>query len=169
MSYVWHWHVGDVRITRVQELEAPGMRFIIPQATMANLAGIPWFPPFLAPNGDAVGSVHALLLEVADRCLIVDTCIGHDKERRIPSWNKRQGPFLAHLAEAGYPPEGIDTVICTHVHKAELDKHGKTYAFVMYRNAGHAFFADYRPSYRARTAQDMWHRVLMFYDTYLQA
>ena len=51
----------------------------------------------------------------------------------------------------------------------ELAKHGKTYEFRMYRNAGHAFFADYRPSYRAAAAQDMWHRVLVFYDQYLKA
>jgi len=51
----------------------------------------------------------------------------------------------------------------------ELDKHGKTYEFRMYRHAGHAFFADYRPSYRAAAAQDMWHRVLVFYDQYLKA
>jgi carboxymethylenebutenolidase len=51
--------------------------------------------------------------------------------------------------------------------QAELDKYGKTYEFVMYRNAGHAFFADYRPSYRAAAAQDMWHRVLGFYGKYL--
>jgi carboxymethylenebutenolidase len=51
--------------------------------------------------------------------------------------------------------------------QAELDKHGKTYEFIMYRNAGHAFFADYRPSYRAAAAQDMWHRVLGFYGKYL--
>ena len=51
--------------------------------------------------------------------------------------------------------------------KALLDEHGKTYEWVMYENAGHAFFADYRPSYRAAPAQDMWHRVLLFYDKYL--
>ena len=51
----------------------------------------------------------------------------------------------------------------------ELDKHGKTYELRMYRHAGHAFFADYRPSYRAAAAQDMWHRVLMFYEKYLKA
>ena len=51
----------------------------------------------------------------------------------------------------------------------ELDKHGKTYEFRMYRNAGHAFFADYRPSYRAAAAQDMWHRVLGFYAKHLTA
>ena len=51
--------------------------------------------------------------------------------------------------------------------KAALDKYNKTYEFVMYRNAGHAFFADYRPSYRAAPAQDMWHRTLQFYGQYL--
>jgi carboxymethylenebutenolidase len=51
----------------------------------------------------------------------------------------------------------------------ELDKHGKTYEFRMYHNAGHAFFADYRPSYRAAAAQDMWYRVLVFYEKYLTA
>jgi glyoxylase-like metal-dependent hydrolase (beta-lactamase superfamily II) len=116
MAKLLRWQVGDVRITRVQELEAPGMRFIIPNATIDNLAGIPWLTPFLALNGDAVGSVHALILEVADRRIVVDTCIGNDKTRRIPPWNKRQGPFLTQLAEAGFPPERIDTVICTHLH-----------------------------------------------------
>jgi carboxymethylenebutenolidase len=53
--------------------------------------------------------------------------------------------------------------------QAELDTHGKTYELRMYRHAGHAFFADYRPSYRAAAAQDMWHRVLVFYGHYLQA
>ena len=49
----------------------------------------------------------------------------------------------------------------------ELEKHGKTYELRMYRHAGHAFFADYRPSYRAAAAQDMWHRVFVFYEKYL--
>jgi glyoxylase-like metal-dependent hydrolase (beta-lactamase superfamily II) len=107
---------GAVRITRVQELEAPGMRFIVPQATLENVAEIPWLTPFLAANGDAMGSVHALVLEVADQRIIVDTCIGNDKERRIPTWHKRQGPFLTQLTAAGYPPESFNTVICTHLH-----------------------------------------------------
>src|SRR2546422_727816 len=53
--------------------------------------------------------------------------------------------------------------------QAELDTHGKPSELRMYRHAGHAFFADYRPSYRAAAAQDMWHRVLVFYEQYLQA
>lgn len=116
MDKLLHWQVGDVRITRLQDLQAPGMRFIVPEASVENLAGIPWLTPFLADNGDAMGSVHALVLEVADRRILVDTCIGNDKTRRIRPWNKRQGPFLKHLVQAGYPLERFDTVLCTHLH-----------------------------------------------------
>ena len=116
MNNLLRWQVGAVRITRIQELEAPGMRFIVPQATLDNLARIPWLTPFLAANVDSMGSVHALVLEVAEQRIVVDTCVGNDKERRITSWNKRQGPFLKQLTAAGYPPESINTVICTHLH-----------------------------------------------------
>ena len=53
--------------------------------------------------------------------------------------------------------------------KEELEKHGKTFEYRMYPNAGHAFFADYQPTFRAVPAQDMWHRVLVFFDKHLKA
>ena len=31
MKELLRWQVGDVRITRVQELEAPDLRFVIPE------------------------------------------------------------------------------------------------------------------------------------------
>src|SRR5207249_581609 len=55
--------------------------------------------------------------ETPSRRIIVDTCLGNDKEnRRIPTWNKLQTRFMADLATAGYQRETIDTVICTHLH-----------------------------------------------------
>jgi len=35
--------------------------------------------------------------------------------------------------------------------------------FVVYDDAGHAFFADYRPSYRKADAEDAWRRVLAWF------
>jgi glyoxylase-like metal-dependent hydrolase (beta-lactamase superfamily II) len=62
-------------------------------------------------------SIHALIVETPERRIVVDTCLGNDKQgRRIPTWNNLQGPFLADLAAAGYPREAIDTVLCTHLH-----------------------------------------------------
>jgi glyoxylase-like metal-dependent hydrolase (beta-lactamase superfamily II) len=63
-----------------------------------------------------VMSVHALLVESEGRRILVDTCVGNDKERSIPGWDRRQGPFLDDLEEAGFAPDSIDTVLCTHLH-----------------------------------------------------
>jgi len=116
VSEVLRWQIGDVRITRLQELEAPDIRFILPDASVENLGEVSWLGPFLAENGHALASIHSLIVETGDRRILVDTCVGNDKERPIPPWNLRQGPFLADLCDLGFPPESIDTVICTHLH-----------------------------------------------------
>ena len=117
MKELLRWQVGDVRITRVQELEAPDLRFVIPEATVENLAEIAWLGPFRSPNGHALASVHTLILEIGERRIAVDTCIGNDKQNRgVPTWNNLQLPFLEDMTKAGYPPESIDTVFCTHLH-----------------------------------------------------
>lgn len=117
MSEVLQWQVGDIRITRVQEYEAPGIEFLLPDATPENLGAIDWLGPYLDAKGRAVGSVHSLILEVADRKIVVDTCVGNDKERMpFKVWHMRHGPFLADLEAAGFPVDGIDTVVCTHLH-----------------------------------------------------
>lgn len=112
-----NWQVGDIRITRVQEFEAPGIGFLLPEATRENLAEIGWIGPYVDARGEAVGSVHSLILEVGKRRIVVDTCVGNDKDRLpLRMWHERQGPFLDDLAEAGFPVETIDTVACTHLH-----------------------------------------------------
>ncbi|MCB1693650.1 MAG: MBL fold metallo-hydrolase [Pseudomonadales bacterium] len=113
------WQIGDVKITRVVELEIPGgTRFLLPQATPeAVLPYAEWLAPhFMTPEGKLIMSVHALVVETPTRKIIVDTCIGNDKERDIPTWNKLQLPFLEDLQKAGYAREDIDTVLCTHLH-----------------------------------------------------
>jgi glyoxylase-like metal-dependent hydrolase (beta-lactamase superfamily II) len=162
MTELLRWQVGDVRITRVQELEAPGMRFIVPQATAANLAGIPWLTPFLADTGEAVGSVHALVLEVADRRMVVDTCIGNDKQRRIPTWNRRQGPFLDQLTAAGYAPASIDTVICTHLHVDHVGWNTRLVADAWVPTFPQARYLVARPEWEHwAQEQDHWTQILM--------
>jgi len=62
-------------------------------------------------------SIHSFAVDAPGRRIIVDTCLGNDKQnRRIPHWNDRQGPFLSDLTAAGFPPASIDTVLCTHLH-----------------------------------------------------
>jgi len=54
---------------------------------------------------------------------------------------------------------------------AELEKAltdaGKTFSFHSYEDAGHAFFATNRPSYRPAAANEGWERIWEFLDRYL--
>jgi len=112
------WRIGDVKISRIVEIEATGgMSRIIPDATRDRVREIPWlYPHFADEEGRMRGSIHALVIETPERRIVVDTCIGNDKERDVPAWNKLQTGFLADLAAAGYPRESIDMVLCTHLH-----------------------------------------------------
>jgi len=113
------WRIGRVTVTKIVELEVTGgSRFILPQATYEEILPIQWLQPHFADErGRLRMSIHALVVETPDRRMIVDTCLGNDKEsRRIPTWNNLQGPFLADLAAAGFPRESVDTVLCTHLH-----------------------------------------------------
>ena len=113
------WRIGDVTVTKTVELEVTGgSRFILPQATYEEALRIGWLQPHFADQtGRLKMSIHALVVETPERRIIVDTCLGNDKQnRRIPTWNNLQGPFLADLAAAGYARESIDTVLCTHLH-----------------------------------------------------
>jgi carboxymethylenebutenolidase len=53
--------------------------------------------------------------------------------------------------------------------EAALKEAGKTTEFVVYPGAPHAFFADYRPSYRADPAKDAWQRALVWFARHLKA
>ena len=113
------WRIGEVTITKIVELDVTGgSRFILPQAPPEAILPIGWLQPdFADERGRLRMSIHALVVEAPGRRIVVDTCLGNDKEnRRIPTWNRLQTSFLADLAVAGYPRETIDTVICTHLH-----------------------------------------------------
>ena len=49
-----------------------------------------------------------------------------------------------------------------------LTDNGKTFEFHSYDDAGHAFFAVDRPSYRVAAANDGWERIEAFYAQYLK-
>ena len=112
------WRIGNVKITRVVEMEITGgTRFILPDATREACIPFDWMQPhFMDEEGNLIMSIHALVVDTGERRIVVDTCIGNDKERNIPNWNHLQTSFLDDLAAAGYPRESIDTVLCTHLH-----------------------------------------------------
>ena len=112
------WHVGNAKITRVAEFDDYVLdpEFIFPIRPDAVRQHEWLLPHFITPAGQFLVSIHAFVIEVNKRRILVDTCVGNDKKRHIAAWNDLKGTFLADLTSAGYPPESIDTVICTHLH-----------------------------------------------------
>jgi len=112
------WKIGNVSVTRVVELETPtSARFLFNGLSREELLGIDWLKPhFITEKGHMILSIHALLVESEGRRIIVDTCLGNDKERAVEGWGMRNGPFLDDIAGAGFPRESIDSVLCTHLH-----------------------------------------------------
>ncbi len=118
------WQIGAVRITRVQEtLTAIPLVGFFPAATPEALAPhLPWLQPhFVDADGNALLSIHGLVVESQGRTILVDTCIGENwpetsalRERTLA--DGPTSPFLANLEAAGFARERIDVVLCTHLH-----------------------------------------------------
>ena len=74
-------------------------------------------------------------------------------------------PWLGLFGEEDKSPSPAD------VRKFEelLNQHNRNVEVVIYPKAGHAFHADYRPSYRAEAAADGWKRCLAWFGKNLKA
>ena len=60
--------------------------------------------------------IQALVVESQGRRIVVDTCLGNDKTRNNPFFADLHTTFLDDLTAAGFAPETIDAVVCTHLH-----------------------------------------------------
>lgn len=115
--------VGGVAITRIEEMNGPGMK---PQQLLRDFdpAMLTAFPEAMTPDlyhagsGRLISSIHSWLLEIGGRTVLVDTASGNGKERtgQFSRFHHLDLPWLENLAAAGFRPEDIDIVFCTHLH-----------------------------------------------------
>ena len=112
------WHVGDVSVQRIVELETVGgTRFLFPEAIREAVKPIDWLRPnFADDEGNLVMCIHTYVLRTPDQTILIDTALGNGKQRPIPLWHDRCGSYLADLSRLGITPESVDLVICTHLH-----------------------------------------------------
>ena len=74
-------------------------------------------------------------------------------------------PFLGLYGETDKNPTPEDAKKFGEM----LKQHSKDVEVVVYPGAGHAFHADYRPSYSAQAANDGWKRCVAFFNKHLKA
>ncbi|MEX2481312.1 MAG: MBL fold metallo-hydrolase [Gammaproteobacteria bacterium] len=112
------WKVGDVTITKLEEIVYPNFSEVIPAATPDLVKQIKWlFPHFVTDDGYLSLSIHSLIVDTPEAKLIVDTCIGNDRDRNpFEVMHMLSTSYLEDMQAAGYQPEGIDYVLCTHLH-----------------------------------------------------
>ncbi len=116
------WRVGRSSITPVVEVETiTSPRFLfsgLDKAGVAKLADrASWLAPsFVDEQGYLLQRIQCLVVDLDGTRIAVDTCVGNDKVRANPGWNNLHGSFLDDMTAAGFPPESIDVVICTHLH-----------------------------------------------------
>jgi glyoxylase-like metal-dependent hydrolase (beta-lactamase superfamily II) len=111
--------IGDVTITRVMEIDT----LVIPPSGMvktdhAEIKQYDWLiPNYATAEGDIRVHLQAFVIDTGDRRTLVDPCCGNDKPRpNFAIGNMLQTRFIEHLTDAGYPPDSIDIVFCTHLH-----------------------------------------------------
>jgi len=112
------WKVGEVSVTSVCELETPlPAAGLLVGADDGVVASLEWLRPWAVDDaGQVILRIQALVVDTGDRHIVIDTCVGNDKDRAVPFFHRMRGSFLDDLEAAGYPRESIDTVVCTHLH-----------------------------------------------------
>ena len=74
-------------------------------------------------------------------------------------------PLFAVFGEEDQNP----TVAQSEELRSRALRAGKDVTIKVYRNAGHAFLADYRPSYREGSAAELWQDAVAFFDKHLKS
>lgn len=112
------WKVGDTTITKIQEIVYPEFSDVIPAATPDVVKQVKWlFPHFVTEEGHLSLSIHSLIVDTPGATLIVDTCIGNDRDRNpFDVMHMLSTSYMEDMIASGYHPDGIDYVLCTHLH-----------------------------------------------------
>ena len=112
------WTIGDVTITSIIEMEQHWrFAWLLPSVTDDLIASIPWMKPhFVDEVGKLILRIQALVVESDGQRIIVDTCVGNHKPRPTPLFDQLDTTFLVDLEAAGFAPDTIDQVVCTHMH-----------------------------------------------------
>ncbi len=112
------WNIGDVTVTSIIEGDQHWrFAWLLPDATDDEVASIDWLRPhFVDEKGKMILRIQALMVESMGQRILVDTCVGNDKERPTPLFDKLQTDFMADLVGAGFEPESVTQVVCTHLH-----------------------------------------------------
>ena len=114
--------LGDVEVLRIVEYHGPFLPisdFFAGLDTEAWKANQDWLAPdhWEPGTGHMVCALQSWVLRSGGRTVLVDTGVGHDRERPgLGTFHRAPSDFLDLLARAGVRPQDVDVVVNTHLH-----------------------------------------------------
>jgi glyoxylase-like metal-dependent hydrolase (beta-lactamase superfamily II) len=115
--------LGRLRIHKVHEMDSPvPLLSQLPGTTGADMARLlTWYdqPDEITADPETsfmTFSVHSWVIEIDGRTILVDTCDGNHKNRSLEAVHQLDTDYLGNLRHAGFNPQDIDLVMCTHLH-----------------------------------------------------
>ncbi|MEO6041694.1 MAG: MBL fold metallo-hydrolase [Croceibacterium sp.] len=115
--------LGRIRVHKIHEMDSPvPLLGQLPETTADDLRRLmTWYdqPDEISADPGAslmTFSVHSWVIEIDGRRILIDTCCGNHKTRSLPEVSQLDTRYLDNLRAAGFAPEDIDTVMCTHLH-----------------------------------------------------
>jgi glyoxylase-like metal-dependent hydrolase (beta-lactamase superfamily II) len=114
--------VADLTVHRVLESEGPFLPALdvfpdLDPKILAENRG--WLMPKALDAKDMLlMCVQSYVVRTPHHTIMIDTCVGNDKERPArPAWHRRvDATYMRNLAAAGFAVDDIDYVMCTHLH-----------------------------------------------------
>ena len=106
-----HWQIGQVRVTKIVESESLfDIPTMFPKASAEEVQRLGWLKPhFVTDDWQGKLSIHALVVETPDLTVVVDTCIGNDRDRQpFETSNNLQTAFLEDFAAAAFSEVSLD-------------------------------------------------------------
>ena len=113
------WQIGDIKVTRIVESESVfDIPTMFPKASAEEVQKLDWLKPhFVTDDWQGKLSIHALVVETPELTIVVDTCIGNNRDRlAYETSNNLQTAFMQDFEAAGFDREKVDVVLCTHLH-----------------------------------------------------
>jgi len=115
------FHQADLTVHRLVELDAP---FLLASEMLPDLTpqlldeNRHWLQPHSLNHEDRFNLCYqSYVVRTPHHVILVDSCLGNDKDRPRPEWHMRTGDgYIRALAAAGLTVDDVDFVMCTHLH-----------------------------------------------------
>ena len=119
VQHMKNWRIGAVEVTRLVEVWKweDDIWMVLDGAKPEIVHTQPWLlPNHVTEQGRMFINFQAFVIKAGNRRIMIDTCVGADRDREFPVFNHMQTTFLEDLASIGIGTDDIDTVLCTHLH-----------------------------------------------------